>query len=161
MHWVDRGPEPAGLKKIRSVHTPPWVRYYKTKVGRKPTDSYWLRYRADIESVFQGLCAYCEVRDGREVDHFRPKSKFPHMVYSWSNWLLACHGCNHSKGSKWPVGGYVDPCTSSKLDSPEQYFIFDTKTGSILPNGSLTTRKRQKAQRTIKRPWTQRFTTPD
>ncbi len=149
MHGVDRGPEPNGLGKIRACYTPRWVQYYTKGVGRKPTDSHWRSFHDDLERVFGGLCAYCEEITNGEVDHFRPKSKFPDLVYCWSNWLFACHDCNQAKSSSWPAGGYVDPCAMSKSDRPECYFAFDVQAGVILANPSLSPRLRQKAQRTI------------
>ena len=149
MHGVDRGPEPNGLCVIRARYTPFWIQYYRNGVGNPPTDSHWRQFHDDLKRVFGGLCAYCEEITKGEVDHFRPKSKFPDLVYCWSNWLFACHGCNHAKSNNWPVEGYVDPCGTSKLDRPECYFVFDTKTGAVLTNPSLNPRRRQRAQRTV------------
>ena len=149
MHWVDRGPEPEGLGHIQARYTPRWVQYYTNGVGDKPTDSHWRRFHDDLNVVFGGLCAYCEETTKGEIDHFRPKSQFPHLVYSWSNWLFACHECNNAKISYWPADGYVDPCAISSLDRPERHFVFDTRTGFILPNQSLSPRLRNKAHNTI------------
>ena len=150
MHWVDRGPEPPELAAIRNRYTPRWVQFYCQNVGNRPTDSYWLRFHDHLSCAFRGLCAYCEETTKGEVEHFRPKSKFPALVYSWSNWLLACHECNHVKLSNWPVAGYVDPCATPKSERPECHFVFDTQTGLISPHGSLSSRRRHMAQETIK-----------
>ena len=150
MHWVDRGPEPLGLATIRSRYTPRWVQYYCQSVGNKPTDSYWLRFFDDLKYAFRSLCAYCEETTKGEVDHLRPKSKFPNLVYTWSNWLLACHECNHAKLNTWPSLGYVDPCATSPSERPESYFVFDTQTGFISPHESLDACRRHMAQETIK-----------
>ena len=149
MHWVDRGPEPGALLKVRERYTPGWVRYYRDGHGDRPTDSHWRRFASVLKQRFDDLCAYCEVGRSNEIDHFRPKSLFPESVYEWSNWLLACHACNHAKGWKWPPGGYVDPCAASRQAHPESYFTFDTVTGEILPKEDLTPRRRRKALKTI------------
>ena len=149
MHWVDRGPEPAGLGQTRSVYTPRWVQYYTARVGKKPTDSYWLNFRDELDSVFKGLCAYCEEFAKGEVDHFKPKSRFPDLVYYWTNWLFVCHECNHSKLDKWPADGYVDPCAIADSERPERYFFFNTKTGHITPKRNLPPKSFLKAQETI------------
>ena len=146
MHWVDRGPEPTGLAAVSTRYTPRWVAYYQGRSG-KPSDSLWLNFLGDLCGSFSGLCAYCEERDKGEVDHFRPKSRFPERVYQWSNWIFACHNCNQSKRDKWPPGGYVDPC--SKRERPESFFRFDTTTGEILPKPELSPDLRDKAQKTI------------
>ena len=93
--------------------------------------------------------AYCEETTKGEVDHFKPKSRFPKLVYSWSNWLFACHECNHAKLGTWPTAGYVDPCATSKQDHPERHFVIDTQTGRISPHGALGPQQRKKAQDTI------------
>ena len=137
------------MGQIRSVYTPRWIQYYTARVGKKPTDSYWRSFRDELENIFRGLCAYCEEATSGEVEHFQPKSKFPHLVYTWDNWLFACHECNHSKLDYWPASGYVDPCSNSKSDRPEDCFVFDIQTGLIMPNRDLTPSSHKKAQKTI------------
>ena len=149
MHWVDRGPEPDQLAHIRDQYTPRWVRFYGSKAGDKPNDSRWRDFSGDLTGAFHALCAYCEECCGGEVDHFRPKSRYPDLVYAWSNWLFACRDCNQAKGEKWPPRGYVDPCAKSRGARPEHFFSFDLLTGEILPKEGLSRARRRKAQRTI------------
>ena len=149
MHSVDRGPEPVGLEQIRANYTPRWVLHYRDGNGPRPSDSRWKGFYNDLKEIFGGLCVYCEERHKGEIDHFRPKSLHPELVYSWSNWLFTCRSCNNAKGDKWPPGGYVDPCARSRAAWPEQYFTFDTETGEILPKGGLSPRRRLKALRMI------------
>ena len=149
MHWVERGPEPPGLEARRITYTPRWVAFYPDRVGRRPYDTYWTSFYEDLRDAFRGLCAYCERKLRGEVDHFRPKTKFPELVYCWSNWLFACGECNNAKGDKWPTDGYVDPCAISPLERPEQYFTFETQTGHIIPKRELSPELRRKAQTMI------------
>ena len=149
MHWVDRGPEPERLAEIQTRYTLRWVKYYRCDDGNKPSDSKWRVFSLDLADAFSGLCAYCENRCRGEVDHFRPKSRYPNLVYSWDNWLFACHDCNHAKRERWPPRGYVDPCARSRYARPERFFTFDVVTGEILPKEGLTPGRRRKAQTTI------------
>ena len=149
MHWVDRGPEPVGLGPTRSRYTPRWIAHYEVGTGSRPSDSHWRGFRDDLSRVFFSLCAYCEESCRGVVDHFRPKSRFPELVYEWSNWVLACDSCNLVKGDKWPPGGYVDPCARSRLGRPENFFDFDTSSGTIIPRPGLGPVRRKKAIRTI------------
>ena len=149
MHWVDRGPEPERLVEIRTRYTPRWVGYYRGDDGGKPSDSRWREFSQHLSDAFGGLCAYCEERCRGEVDHFRPKSRYPDLVYSWDNWLFACHDCNHAKRETWPSWGYVNPCATSRPARPERYFTFDVVTGEILPKEGLSPDCRRKAQTTI------------
>ena len=150
MHWVDRGPEPPGLESIRDQYTPRWIDHYTRGVGSRPADTHWRRFHADLERVFFGVCAYCEEFTHGEVDHFYPKSRFPALVYSWSNWLFACRDCNRAKSDIWPAAGFVDPCATSASDRPERYFTFDTQTGFIRPHESLSSHRREMAEETIR-----------
>ena len=149
MHRVDRGPEPRGLDVLRSRYTPRWVNHYRHGSGPVPSDSRWVTFLPNLRSVFSGSCAYCEEWCRGEVEHFRPRSQFPELVYEWSNLLLACHDCNHAKGPKWPAGGYVDPCARSRSAYPEQYFDFDLFSGDLIPKSGLTAARRVKAERMI------------
>ena len=149
MHWVDRGPEPGYLAPIRAQYTDRWVRHYWSREGKVPNDSHWRQFLELLDQRFLGICAYCEEYCSGEVDHFRPKSKFPHLVYEWSNWLFACHDCNHAKSGKWPSVGYVDPCARICASHPERFFTFDLTTGEILPREDLTSGHRARAQNTI------------
>lgn len=146
MHFVERGPEPDGLKAYRDRYTAKWEKYYPGRTGTKPSDAYWREFAGDLGEAFFGLCGYCEADCKGEVDHFRPKSRFPSRVYQWSNWVFSCHDCNHSKGGEWPKTGYVDPCARTRPLRPEEFFDFDLKTGEILPKRGLTPPRRQKAQ---------------
>ena len=147
MHGVNRGAEPSGLKAIQTKFTPRWIQYYGHNVGEKPTDSRWRQFQPDLSSVFFDLCGYCEEFCKGDVDHFRPKSRNPELVYEWSNWVLACHTCNSKKQQKWPAGGYVDPCAKSPSAKPEAYFDFDTKTGQIFPRSGLSPHRRKRRRR--------------
>ena len=138
MHWVDRGPEPAGLEKLRHRYTSGWVKYAAGPRGTKPpNDSAWTQFHPELRNAFCGLCGYCEEITKGEVDHFRPKKQFPELTYVWSNWVFACHWCNLRKLDKWPVGGYVDPCDEPLGVRPESLFEFDTSTGEMYPKASL------------------------
>ena len=149
MHWVDRGPEPVRLASVREHHTPGWVRYYAGDGGVRPTDHAWQTFRDDLKAVFHGLCTYCEQVDPGEVDHFRPKSRFPKKVYIWSNWLFSCHPCNQAKREKWPDEGYIDPCATSSYDRPEHYFEFSLGSGRIIARAGLSCEEKSKARRMI------------
>ena len=105
MHWVDRGPEPSRLGEIRSRYTPRWVEHYREGVGSRPTDSRWRDFIVELREAFGDICGYCESICRGEVDHFRPKVRFPELAYEWSNWVFAWHDCNHAKWNNWPERG--------------------------------------------------------
>jgi hypothetical protein len=48
-------------------------------------------------------CMYCEDSAANEVEHFRPKSLFPELVFSWINYLYSCGPCNRAKLSHFRI----------------------------------------------------------
>lgn len=77
------------------------------------------KYRDVKEALFElyhKKCAFCEQRvEVPHVEHFRPKSKYYWLAYSWDNLLLACAACNTSKNNTFDILGL------------EYNFVFDSK----------------------------------
>lgn len=110
--------------------TRPVERTHKQRAGKN-----YQKYRPCLRLEFGHRCVYCrtseaEVRPVRrygafEIDHFRPRSAFPHLAFKYSNLYWSCPECNRIKAQKWPSveevkAGYrfVDPCT----DTPSDHF---------------------------------------
>ncbi len=70
-----------------------------------------------LDSIYHSKCGFCEEKiyrvnadnltDNSEkkhsIEHYRPKSKYPWLAYSWDNLLWCCSKCNQSKGNKFKV----------------------------------------------------------
>ena len=118
MHHVDRGPEPIDLAPIRAQHTQRWIRFHRDGLGTKPSDSHWRRFAERLDKVFGGLCAFCEERCKGEVEHFLPKSLYPHFVYYWSNWLFFLSRLQQLKGEEMARTGLCGSVRLFKTLSP-------------------------------------------
>jgi hypothetical protein len=66
-------------------------------------------YRPFVRQDFTERCAYCLLaelvaggQENFELDHFRPRAKFPDRIVDFYNLYYACHPCNHIKGDSWP-----------------------------------------------------------
>src|SRR5215831_14393789 len=86
--------------------------------------------KKDFDTWSNSKCAYCEsginASRSQQVEHFKPKALFPSLAYDWSNYFLACNGCNGAKLDKWPpIGDYVRP----DQGQPEILFVFDDRGG--------------------------------
>jgi hypothetical protein len=82
------------------------------------------RYRPFLQRDFHRLCAYCERPEAAiggeeffEIDHLRPKSRFPEQLTHYSNVYYACGKCNRHKSETWPSESllaqgfrFSDPC---------------------------------------------------
>ncbi len=98
-----------------------------------------------------GHCAYCDgypldVTGRPTIDHFRPKSTFPALVYRWDNLFPACERCQAEKRDRWDEA-------LLRPDEPgyafERYFLCDVASGRIEPNPAADDRDQARARRTI------------
>src|SRR5437879_2084972 len=103
-----------------------------------PQESNYRRYKQALREDFEYRCAYCLLHEGDpygggfrhfQIDHFRPRIKFPELTNTYSNLYYSCAWCNGAKSQKWPSDVehthgfvFVDPCvedlyaTHAKLD---------------------------------------------
>lgn len=73
-------------------------------------DKYNSRYKhKDVKEKLKESyknCCFCEVHDQQlEVEHYRPKSKYYWLAYSWDNLTLSCTKCNKSKSNNFQILG--------------------------------------------------------
>ncbi len=139
------------------------------------------RIRDALAREFNGICAYCERQcqpqtsigdplDREEIEHFRPRSRFPGTWLDWLNLVYACRRCNQAKGDSWPgfddqlidrilaaedarygpVSEYVSPNASADQKPASQFFGFDFDTGEIMPDEQLMPPEWSVARRTIR-----------
>lgn len=109
--------------------------------------------KADLKDMFSSKCAYCESHvthvDYGEIEHYKPKSKFPDSCFDWDNLLLGCSICNGVlfKGAKFPEaidgGPFVNPVKENPNDFFEFSFDPNTGTANIIPihTRGITTEK--------------------
>ncbi|GEM63391.1 hypothetical protein SF1_13730 [Sphingobacterium faecium NBRC 15299] len=75
------------------------------------TDVYNTRYKlTDIKTalrlIYNNKCAFCEqIIEQYHVEHYRPKSIYYWLAYSWDNLLMACSLCNEYKGNNFELDG--------------------------------------------------------
>lgn len=79
-----------------------------------------------IESS-SGKCAFCECVPSEggnvEVEHFKPKSKYPNFTFEWENLLPACRRCN---GSKDDHDTDLEPIVNPYIQNPSDFFFYDS-----------------------------------
>jgi uncharacterized protein (TIGR02646 family) len=95
------------------------------KAGKVAFPAIWGKQKETIAGMSHRKCVYCEgpinARRAAHVEHFKPKTLFPSLVYEWTNYFLGCPGCNGAKADKWPRrGGYVRPDRAN----PGCHFVF-------------------------------------
>jgi uncharacterized protein (TIGR02646 family) len=60
---------------------------------------------AELDACHHGKCCYCEapLDANKEVEHWRPKSRYYWLAYSWDNLLLSRSFCNKKKFNQFPL----------------------------------------------------------
>ena len=82
------------------------------KVEFKST--FWKTSKTQLKKESCGKCAYCEantevVAHG-DVEHYRPKSIYWWLAYTYDNYLYACQICNQTyKSDNFPIGANQFP----------------------------------------------------
>lgn len=92
--------------------------------------------RSVLSQMASGLerCMYCEDSTGTAIEHFWPKSTYPHRAFDWLNYLIICALCNSNKGSRFPQDDSGRPLLLDPSDEdPLDHMALSPTTGSLLP----------------------------
>ena len=105
--------------------------------------NYWTAVLDELHAAYSRLCAYTtrELVQTGSVDHFKPKSKYPHLAYEWGNYRLARQAINARKGESEDV---IDPFTVC-----EGWFILDMPSCLIKPGQGIEREIRTAVNATI------------
>ncbi len=80
----------------------------------KDVATYDSRYKTDdikqkLNEIYNCKCAYCETKvEQYHIEHYRPKSLYYWLVYSWDNLLLCCPFCNENKSASFAAANQAD-----------------------------------------------------
>ena len=101
---IHKGPVPATLQRNARNWTQELMD--RLEAGEEVAPEMWSRYNAaDVkrQAVADGhsKCAYCEslvthVSYG-DLEHMRPKKRYPQLAYDWQNLVFVCSRCNNKK----------------------------------------------------------------
>lgn len=86
-------------------------------------------YKPYLRREFEQKCVYCRMPDtmkGQEsyaVEHYLPKSKYPHLEYDYRNLFYACLPCNSRKGEFCPDFEHLEKGTY--IPNPCEHFMFE------------------------------------
>ncbi|SEO19133.1 TIGR02646 family protein [Flavobacterium sp. CF108] len=81
--------------------------------------AFWKTAKKQLKKESFGKCAYCEANTDvvahGDVEHYRPKSTYWWLAYTYDNYLFACQICNQTyKSDNFPLrqGAIPYPCPS-------------------------------------------------
>lgn len=114
----------------------------RKKLGTLDVDAVWKQARATkaIGSACALLqaamgprerCMYCLDSHGTDIEHFRPKTRYPLQTFQWNNWLICCTECGRLKGSKFPMANGKPLLIDPARENPWTHLEFDSDTGNL------------------------------
>lgn len=91
--------------------------------------------KPELLEKFKHQCAYCGTKlyDPlmADIEHFYPKSLYPHLLEESDNLLIACRACNMIKNNKFPVDDDGNPLLLNPLTEKYSEHIKQTKNGYL------------------------------
>lgn len=87
-------------------------RKYWTEDNLKNSTQVWGRAKRSLLKESYKKCGYCErkvARIGYNCEHYRPKSKYYWLAYSYLNYIPSCSECNEEKFDRFEIDGNKVP----------------------------------------------------
>ena len=153
MRACRRGETPAVLAEHGECFTAEYV----TERATNPRHVFRWRHlyaavRAGLAAMTQERCAYCDGyplgdTGDDQIDHFRPRSRYPALVCTWDNLFLVCAACNGVKRDRW----HDDLLRPDDADFAfERYFEYREQTGALAARTDASDDDRRRAEMTIR-----------
>lgn len=112
-----------------------FLNYPDKKIEFKST--FWKTAKLQLKKESHGKCAYCEantevVAHG-DVEHYRPKSIYWWLAYTYDNYLYVCQICNQIyKSDNFPIIATLFPAPIIEHNTPDH--IIEQLAGKISPD---------------------------
>lgn len=91
-----------------------------------------VRLQLSVPLGLRRRCSYCSDSLAVDVEHFWPKTTFPHRAFVFENYMLICTVCNRKKSVKFPLDeGGLPLLVNPYQDDPWDVFFFDATTGLL------------------------------
>ncbi len=119
------------------------VAVQRKKAGELDIDALWKKSRQtkNVGRAFVLLqkamgtrerCMYCLDAHATDIEHFKPKAKYPLYAFKWTNWLVCCAECGRFKGSGFPMQNYRPLLIDPTVENPWTHIDFDPATGNLM-----------------------------
>lgn len=141
---IARAPEPAALAPVRNERLAAArdAALQGTKIDFKEYDL----VKKDLAAMQHNKCCYCEKREEqakyRDVEHYRPKSLYWWLTWTWENLLFACIDCNREqKRDQFPLEPGCAPLVPEQTPpTTERPLVIDPSDPSIEPTKEIVFR---------------------
>ena len=128
---IDKNYEPKFFAEFKKKSNPKSWKDFDFEIKDKLKE-YMLENEQKIDGNY--FCPYCERQisvEKSQIEHIKPKDKFPKLFHNYSNFLTGClenQTCGSIKGNKWD-DNFVNPVEYN----PRDYFEYSISTGEIIP----------------------------
>ncbi|MDA5536112.1 TIGR02646 family protein [Yersinia mollaretii] len=153
MYKITRTAPPKSL----TINHEAWNQRYQADKASTPAKSFrwynaacYQETRELLISMTQGHCAFCDGPLGAEsretIEHFKPKSAFPELAFTWENLFPCCDRCQGQKLEKYDDALLKPDDVTYEF---ERFFIANYATGEITPSPQACAVEQHQAQVTI------------
>lgn len=144
---VERGPRWAQAFCERRSRDPAAVFRWATHEGR-PVNQLLIE---PLRRLTDAHCSYCDgypvsTTSPETIDHFRPKSTFCALSYSWDNLFYACGSCQGAKGEQFDDDLLKPDDVEYEFD---RYLQVNYRTGRLEPSATSSSADQARAAVTI------------
>ncbi len=143
MIHFDPPPEPEDFdKRVRR----PGENWRTRHPDRTDFPNYWKEVTEPLADGFKNLCAYSCMHvplTGGTVDHFRSRSRYPHLAYEWSNYRYASPTMNSYKSNR---EGILDP-----FEVVDGWFEIELASMQLVATSEIPPESRERAAYTLER----------
>jgi uncharacterized protein (TIGR02646 family) len=155
VRFCTRTPEPDVLARLARESTEAYVERRRSNPAARwqwpRRDGLYEVVVAALRAMTVAHCSYCDGHPidsvGEEqVDHFRPKSEFHHLVCAWTNLFLTCNACNRAKREQWDEALLKPDDAAYRFDD---YFSYNFERHELEPNPFGSDEHRRRAAVTI------------
>lgn len=139
---IDRAAEPVALAAVRKDR----LASARSAIasGTKIDFTDYDIVKGDLAAMQHNKCCYCEKREEqpkyRDVEHYRPKSLYWWLAWTWENLLFACIDCNREqKRSQFPQEPSSTPLVAEQAPpAGEKPLVIDPSDPSVEPTMEIT-----------------------
>lgn len=138
---IARVPEPAALPPVREQRLAA-ARDAVLQRTRIDFTEYDL-VKKDLAAMQHNKCCYCEKREEqakyRDVEHYRPKSLYWWLAWTWENLLFACIDCNRDqKRDRFPLEPGCAPLVAEQAPpTAERPMVLDPSDPGVEPTKEI------------------------
>jgi hypothetical protein len=142
---ITRTAEPPALAAVRQRKLAA-AREASRRGAERALDGYEV-VKHDLYAMQHYKCCYCEKREEqpkyRDVEHYRPKSRYWWLAWTWENLFFACNDCNREhKRDQFPleVGG-APLVAEQSPPGEEQPLLLDPTDRAVEPTTEIVFRR--------------------